>query len=171
MSQAVGTEGLSHRTTPGLLGVGRFVLTFLQLQIAMTLGAVVCYLLGRVISASSTYAAVYYPGSYLYSIGDLFFLAGPPAAWMLYRVNGKRQPLELAVAMLAPVVAIAILGELTGRPYLLWLVTGMYPAMTVGMLAYVFYRSQTFATGRSKRGARSEAPSRPGNQTSGKGVT
>lgn len=44
--------------------------------------------------------------------------------------------------MLAPIAAIVVLGELTGSAYLLWLVMAMYPAMSVGMVAYVLYRRE-----------------------------
>jgi hypothetical protein len=42
--------------------------------------------------------------------------------------------------MIAPVAIIALAGEIARYPYLLWLVTGMYPAMSLGMIAYIFYR-------------------------------
>ena len=50
----------------------------------------------------------------------------------------------MALAMLAPVAAIALVGELAGYPYLLWLVTGMYPAMSLGMSALLVYRRDRF---------------------------
>lgn len=151
MREAVGTRGLFHRAPWVNTGVVDFLLNLVQLQISMTLGALACYLLGRLITASPTYVAVYFPGSYLYGVGDLLFLAGPPAAWMMYRGHRLRQALGLAAAMLAPVVGIAVLGELTAQPYIFWLVTGMYPVMTLGMLAYMLYRRQAFTAVRSKR--------------------
>lgn len=117
---------------------------FLQLQIAMALGALVCLLVGRAVRASSTY----HPGTVLFFLGDIFFLTVPVVAWMLLRDHGWRHSLELAVSMLAPVAAIVVLGELTGSAYLLWLVTAMYPAMSMGMLGYMVHRRDVFDQGR-----------------------
>ena len=116
------------------------LLRFLELQIPMVLGAVVCYQLGRLISASATYAAAYHPGTYPYAAGDMLYLTVPVVAWMTARGHGRRQSLEMAAAMLAPVAAIIGVGEAAGYAYLLWLVTAMYPAMCLGMLAWLVYR-------------------------------
>ena len=124
---------------------GRFLLHFLELQIPMVLGASVCYLLGRLIPGSSSFAAVYHPGTYLFAIGDVLFLSVPVAAWMIFRGHGWRRSLEMALAMLAPVIIITVVGEVAGAPYLLWLVTAMYPAMSVGMLLYMLYRRDHFS--------------------------
>lgn len=122
----------------------RFLLHFLELQIPMGLGALVCYLLGRLIPASSSFARVYHPGTYLFATGDLFFLTVPVVAWMIFRSHGWRHSLEMAVAMLAPVITIAVLAELGGVAYLLWLVTAMYPAMSLGMLVTMLYRRKRY---------------------------
>ncbi len=127
------TRGIAAR-------VGRFLLDVLELQIPMTLGAVVCYLLINLIPASSSLATVYYPGTYLFTAGDLFFLTVPVVAWLVFRGRGWRHSLGMAVAMLTPVAAIVVLGELTGSAYRLWLITAGYPAMSLGMLAYMLVR-------------------------------
>jgi hypothetical protein len=118
----------------------RSLLSFLELQTAMALGALVCLLVGRLVRASSLDATDYRPGTLLFFLGDVFFLTVPVVAWMLLRVHGRRHSVELAAAMLAPVAAIVVLGELARSAYLLLLVTGMYPAMSFGMLAYMLYR-------------------------------
>ncbi len=123
----------------------RLLLSFLELQIAMALGALVCFFVGRVVRASPTYATDYHPGTVLFFLGDVFFLTAPVVAWMLFRNPRWRDSLELAVAMLAPVAAMVVLGELMRSAYLLWLVTAMYPAMSFGMLAYMFYRRDLFS--------------------------
>jgi hypothetical protein len=117
--------------------VGRFLLLFLELQMPMVLGASVCYLLGRLIPASSSFATAYHPGTYLFTIGDVLFLTGPVVTWMIFRGHGWRHSLEMALAMLAPVAVIMVVGQLAGYAYLLSLVTAMYPAMCLGMLAYM----------------------------------
>ena len=121
-----------------------FIFHFLEMQIPMGLGALVCYLLTRLIPASSSFATVYHPGTYLYAAGDLLFLTVPVVAWMIFRGYGWRHSREMAVAMGAPVAAIIVLGQLAGYAYLLWLVTAVYPAMCLGMLVYMLYRRDHF---------------------------
>jgi hypothetical protein len=127
-------------TIESLRAASRFFLRFLELQIAMALGALGCYLLGRLISDSSGLATTYHPGTYLFAIGDVLFLTFPVMAWMLSRRRGWRCSFEMALAMLVPVAIITIVGELARYPYLLWLVTGMYPAMSLGMILDMLYR-------------------------------
>jgi hypothetical protein len=117
------------------------------MQIPMVLGATICFLLGRLIPASSSFATVYHPGTYLYTAGDILFLIVPVVVWMIFRGYGRRHSLEMAVAMLAPVAAIIMLGQSAGYAYLLWLVTAVYPAMCLGMLVYMLYHRDHF-TGR-----------------------
>jgi hypothetical protein len=126
---------------------GRFLLHFLELQIPMGLGALICYLLTRLIPASSSFATAYHPGTFLFGVGDVLFLTVPVVAWMIFRGHGWRQSLEMAVAMIAPVAAIMVLGQLTAYDYLTWLLTAGYPAMCLGMLAYMLYR-RDLVTGR-----------------------
>lgn len=126
------------------LKVGRFFLHFLELQISMSLGALVCYVVVRLISTSPNYATSYRPGTFLFAFGDIFFLTVPVVAWMILRGHGWRQSLEIAVAMIVPVTLIILLGELAGYAYLLWLLTAGYPAMSLGMLVYMFYRYNRF---------------------------
>jgi hypothetical protein len=121
-----------------------FIFHFLEMQIAMGLGALVCYLLTRLIPASSSFATIYHPGTYLYAVGDILFLTVPVVAWMIFRGYGWRHSLEMALAMVAPVAAIIMVGELAGYAYLLWLITAMYPAMSLGMLVYMLYRRDQF---------------------------
>lgn len=134
----------------------RFLMRFLELQIPMVLGALVCYLLGRMIPASSSLATFYHPGTYMFAIGDVLFLTVPVVAWMIIRGYSRQFSLEMAVAMIAPVGVIAVLGELARTAYLLWLVTGMYPTMCLGILVYMLSRRNDFTgrVGNSARAAR-----------------
>ncbi len=124
--------------------VGRFILHFLELQIPMGLGALVCYLLDRLIPASSSFATVYHPGTYLFAIGDVLYLAVPVVVWMIFRSYGWRHSLEMGIAMIAPVAAIMVLGQLTAYDYLTSLLVAGYPAMSLGMLVYMLYRRDHF---------------------------
>jgi hypothetical protein len=122
----------------------RFFLNLLELQISMSFGALVCYVVVRLISSSPTYASSYRPGTFLFAIGDLFFLTVPVVAWMIFRGHGWQHSLAIALAMIVPVAAIIVLGELAGFAYLLWLLTAGYPAMSLGMLVYMLYRHDHF---------------------------
>ena len=132
------------RRRMGGLKAGRFFLNFLELQVAMGLGALICYLVVRLISTLPSYATSYRPGTLLFALGDIFFLTVPVVAWMIMRGHGWRHSLEIAVAMIAPVVSIILFGELARYSYLLWLLTAGYPAMSLGMLVYMLYRHDHF---------------------------
>ena len=123
----------------------RFIQRFLELQIPMALGAFVCYALGPLISDRSGLSLAYHPGTYLFAIGDVLFLTVPVAVWTLIRERDWRPGLEMALAMVAPVAIVVLVGEVKGYPYLLWLVAGMYPVMCLGMIADMIYRRDGLA--------------------------
>lgn len=129
---------------------GRFFLHFLELQISMTLGALVCYLVVRLISGVGSFSTAYRPGTFLFAVGDVFFLTVPVIVWMIFRGHGWRHSLAIATAMVAPVAAIMVLGPLTAYDYLTWLLTAGYPAMSLGMFTYMLYRRDLF-TGQVSR--------------------
>ena len=137
------------RTRGGGSKAKRFLWHFLGLQIPMGLGALICYLLGRLIPASSSLATAYHPGTYLFAIGDVLYLAVPVVAWMVFRGCGWRHSLEMAVAMSVPVAAIIVVGQLIAYDYLTWLITAGYPVMSLGMLIYMLYRRDYF-TGQAR---------------------
>ncbi len=139
----IGAQSLRQRSA----SVRHALWRFLEMQIPMVLGAVVCYLLVNLIPASSDLATIYYPGSYLFTAGDTLYLTLPVVAWMIFRGHGGRDSLEMAVAMLAPVAAIIVLGEMGGYAYRLWLLTAGYPAMCLGMLVYMLHRTYGYAHG------------------------
>jgi hypothetical protein len=122
---------------------------FVELQIAMALGALVCLFVGNALRASATFATVYRPGTVAYFLGDVLFLTLPVVAWMTLCGRGWRHSLGLAAAMLAPVAAIVVLGEVTRGAYFLWLITAMYPAMSLGMGVYMLRRREVFDAPRS----------------------
>jgi hypothetical protein len=123
---------------------GRFLLYFLELQLPMVLGALICYLVVRFITSSSSFSTIYYPGTYLFAIGDLIFLTMPVMIWMIFRRYSWRHSFELGIAMVAPVAAIMVLGQFTAYDYLTWLLTAGYPVMCLGMLIYMLYRRDFF---------------------------
>jgi hypothetical protein len=120
------------------------ILHFLELQIPMVLGALICYLVIRLISGSSSFSTIYHPGTYLFAIGDLIFLTVPVMIWMIFRRYSWRHSFEMGIAMIAPVAGIMVLGQFTAYDYLTWLLTGGYPLMCLGMLIYILYRRDLF---------------------------
>ena len=78
--------------------------------------------------------------TYLFALGDVLFLTVPVAAWILIHERDWRQSNEMALAMVAPVALVVSVGEVMRYPYLLWLVTAMYPLMCIGMIADMIYR-------------------------------
>jgi hypothetical protein len=116
---------------------------FVELQIPMATGALLCLLAGRLVGVSS-YAAVYHPGSALFALGDIVFLTAPVFAWMTWRGRTTRLSLGMSMAMIAPVAVVVVAGEIMGTDYLHWLVTGMYPVMTVGIAIFIIYRRNEF---------------------------
>jgi hypothetical protein len=125
--------------------VRALVRPFIELQIAMAVGALACFLVGHALRASTTYATVYRPGTVLYFLGDVLFLTVPVIAWMTLWGRGWRHSLELAAAMLAPVTAIVVLGVATEGAYLLWLINAMYPVMSLGMAVWMLCRKEVFS--------------------------
>jgi hypothetical protein len=122
----------------------RFVLHFLEFQIPMVLGALICFLVVRLISGSSRFATTYRPGSTLFAIGDLLFLTMPVVIWMILRRYSWRHSFEMGIAMIAPVAGIMLLGQFTAYDYLTWLLTAGYPVMCLGMVVYMLYRRDCF---------------------------
>lgn len=120
------------------------LMRFVELQIAMGTGALLCLLAGHLVGVSSQYAAVYYPGSGLYAPGDIVFLTAPVFAWMTWRCRTRRLRLEISMAMVAPVALVGVASEIAGTDYLHWLVTGMYPVMTIGIAIFVLHRRSEF---------------------------
>jgi len=84
----------------------------------MGVGALSCLLAGRLVGLSSQYAAIYYPGSELYALGDVVFLTASVFAWMTWRGRTRRLRLEISMAMIAPVALVVVAGEITGTDYL-----------------------------------------------------
>ena len=72
----------------------QFAWQLAQLQLAMVLGAVVCFLLLRLIPAGSRFALIYYPGAYLYTVGAYLFRHR-----RMVRGDPWRHGLQMAMAM------------------------------------------------------------------------
>lgn len=123
----------------------------LQTQLALLLGAGVCLLFGLLVRASATAAAVYRPGTLLYFLGDVVFFTAPIVLWMSSR-GGARRAAELAFVALLPVGGIVAMGQVARFDYLASLVYVMYPAMSVGVIGYLWWNARR--SGRREVGPR-----------------
>src|SRR5512144_2772439 len=92
--------------------VGRFLLHLLEMQIAMWLGMALFGLLVGPLRASASYGTALRSSTDLIIIGHGLFLAVPMVAWMVFRGHGWRHSLKMGASMLAPGVAIIVLGWL-----------------------------------------------------------
>ena len=141
--------------------VVRFLVHFLEMQIAMGLGMIPWHWLVRELRASPIYAEAFQRGSALSSIGHGLFMTIPMVAWMILRRHGWRHSLEMGVAMFTPGVAIIVLCWLGADTYWPWLITLASPAETLGMLVYMLYHRGHF-TGKAGHSAHTmSAPAEP----------
>ena len=124
----------------GALNVGRFILHFLEMMLAMGVGGLLFSLLVRQIPESASYAAAFERGTYLRAIVSSLLMTVPMVAWMIVRGHGWQHSWEMTGAMLAPVAAIIVLRILGADAYLPWLAKINCVAMDVAMLVYMLYR-------------------------------
>jgi hypothetical protein len=117
------------------------LLQFVELQVPMALGALACLVVLRLLPMWPALATAYRPGTYLFATGDALFLTVPVIAWMVVRGQRVQRCARMAVSMLAPWAVFVGFGELSGSPYLPWLTVAGYPALSLGMLAYLLYGS------------------------------
>jgi hypothetical protein len=124
--------------------VGRFLLHFLEMQIPMGLGMFVYAVWIRQLRASPSYAVAFQRGSDLSIILDGLLMTVPMVVWMLVRGHDRRHSIEMGAAMLAPGIAIILLGWIGVGAYLPWLAKAACPIMCLGMLVYMLYRRDHF---------------------------
>lgn len=122
----------------------RFLLHFLEMQIAMVLGMIPWHPVVRALRASPTYAEAFQRGSALSILGHGLFMTIPMVAWMVIRRHGWRHSMEMGAAMFAPGVVIIVLCWLGADTYWPWLITLASPAGTIGMLVYMLFRRDHF---------------------------
>jgi putative intracellular protease/amidase len=124
-------------------GIGRgarFALHFGEMWIAMALGMVVFHLLAGMHGNGATSEGVSAAYEAAYQLGMMVFMTVPMVAWMRVRGHSWRHGAEMAVAMLAPVVAIQALLMLGAGASLPWLRGADGSAMMLGMLAAMLLR-------------------------------
>jgi hypothetical protein len=116
----------------------------LEMSIPMALGMVVFGWLAAQLRASPIYGAAFQSGTDLFILGDGLFMTLPMSAWMIARGHGWRHSLEMGSAMLAPGLAIIVLGWLGAEAYLPWLAKAACGLMCLGMLVYMLWRHEHF---------------------------
>lgn len=123
------------------LKVGRFILHFLEMALAMMAGMVILYLLDiLLIPESSSFNAFVEYGTIQFDFAMVVFMAVPMVAWMLLRGHARRHVAEMAFGMNVPAAAIIVLRLLGEDAYLPWLAYSSHPGMFLGMIIMMFYR-------------------------------
>jgi hypothetical protein len=143
-----------HKIGNSVAKVGRFILHFLEMMLAMMIGMPFFFMLRNVIPASSSYAAIFVRGTILFDLAMVIVMTIPMVAWMILRGHGYRHSAEMAFAMGAPMVAVIALRLLMGSDtYLSWLRQVGYNGMFLGMLIAMLYRRDHY-TGKAGQSAR-----------------
>jgi transcriptional regulator GlxA family with amidase domain len=132
--------------------VGRFVLHFVEMALAMELGMLIFMPLASFIPAA------------LQQIGMALFMAWPMVAWMRIRGHAWRHGLEMAAAMLVPWAAVLVLVALGAATALPWLKQADGPAMYLGMLGIMLVRRDHYAHGGAHQHSVAHAASRPAHR-------
>lgn len=85
------TGGHENPTQSVAMKVGPFILRLVTMSLAMATGVALFHLLVLLIRASSSYAAMFQPGTDLYSIGMAVFMTVP--TWLAAQCgDGHRNP-------------------------------------------------------------------------------
>jgi hypothetical protein len=153
--RAVGSapeQAMGFRHSPRTLnetgaGVGRFVLHFAEMWIAMTVGMAI-FVPVRLALVAQGYAALVDSASIDYEAWMGVFMTVPMVAWMRLRGHGWRMGTEMAGAMLGPIAVVLVLCGLGVPAALPWFSTRLAgPAMAIGMVAIMLYRREHYTNG------------------------
>jgi putative intracellular protease/amidase len=124
---------------------GRFVLHFAEMSLAMVAGVIVFHLRVGMHSYESATESSPLAFAAAYEIGMMVFMTVPMVGWMRVRGHSWRHGAEMAVGMLAPVIAVDLLlaaGIGTAWP---WLQQASGPAMLLGMAWAMLLRREHYA--------------------------
>ena len=133
-----------HQIRNSALKVGRFVLHFLEMTLAMMVGMPILFMLRNLIPASSSYVAAFKSGTILYDLTMAVFMTVPMLVWMIVRRHGWRHSAEMGFAMFAPVAVVIVLRLLGADAYLPWLSKASHLGMFLGMMIAMLYRREHF---------------------------
>lgn len=132
--------------------VGRFLLHFLEMLVAMMVGMPILFMLGKRVPTSSSFAPAFTYGTILFVLNMTIFMTVTMVAWMIMRGHGWRHSAEMAFGMAAPVVVMVILRLLVTDTYLPWFMRVTHLAMLFGMLVMMLYRRDHY-TGKAGHAA------------------
>ncbi len=147
-----GIPVLGHPIRNAALKVGRFILHFLEMTLAMMVGMPIFSMLRKLIPATSSYAGAFKSGTILFDLSMTVFMTVPMVAWMIVRKHGWRHSAEMAFGMFAPVGVIIVLRLLGADASLPWLSKASHIGMFLGMLSAMLYRSDHY-TGKADHSA------------------
>ena len=138
------------------LSVGRFVLHFVEMWLAMLAGMVIFMAVPGVMALPV----------FLHQLGMAISMTVPMVAWMRIRGHGWRHGVEMAAGMLVPWAAVLSLVALGAANVLPWLANAADAAMLLGMLGVMLLRPHHYAHGSHHHhaGRRSDGPSASSDQ-------
>ena len=125
------------RPATAALSVGRFVLHFVEMWLAMLAGMLVFMAVPGVMALPAL----------LHQLGMAVAMTVPMVAWMRIRGHGWRHGLEMAAGMLIPWAAVLVLVGLGAATVLPWLAHAANAAMLLGMLGVMLLRPHHYAHG------------------------
>jgi hypothetical protein len=129
--------------------VGKFLLHFLEMAIAMGVGMAI---FGPVKGAlvSTGYTALLDTSSLDFQVGMNLFMVVPMVLWMRVRGCGWRHGAEMGGAMIVPTACVLLLCRLGLTDVLPWFTTSLSGvAMFLGMLGIMLYRREMYTSGYS----------------------
>ena len=138
----------ASRFNAAATGVGYFTLHFAEMFVAMMLGMMVFVPIRLALTAQG-YTALLDGSSIDFQAWMAAFMVAPMVAWMRVRGCTWRCSAEMSVAMLLPVSVVLGLRGLGLSDTLPWLSNSEHTAMLVGMLVFMVYRRDHYASGYS----------------------
>ncbi len=123
----------------------RFILHYLEMQVAMEVGMILFSLALLGLNASPANKAAFARGTDLWILGHGLFMAAPMVAWLVLRRHGWRHSLEMGASMIVPAALVILLCWLGAETYAPWLRQIASGLMTVSMVGYMLVQYKHFS--------------------------
>ena len=132
--------------TTNAAAVGKFLLHFLEMAIAMGIGMAI-FVPVKAALVGQGYIGLLERSSLDYQVWMNLFMVVPMVLWMRVRGHGWRHGAEMGAAMIVPTACVLALCSLGVTNVLPWFTTNLSgPAMFLGMLGIMVYRREMYAS-------------------------
>jgi hypothetical protein len=140
-------EVRTPRTLRGTaVAVGRFLLHFLEMAIAMGIGMAI-FAPFKASLVDQGYVILLDRSSFEYQAWMNLFMVVPMVGWMRLRGHRWRHGFEMGAAMIVPVALILVVCSLGIEQTFPWFTTGLTgAAMFLGMVGYMLYRHDMYTS-------------------------